>query len=135
MSVIFGASTDLGHPRHSSRFIGPLFHWLFPSWPPERVDEAVIVVRKFAHGYEYLILCWLAWRLFRSRDRLIPGRWPVSVAWKSWALATAYASTDEFHQLFVPGREGAVRDVAIDSCGAAFGIGLIYIVGRIRRKW
>ena len=37
-------------------------------------------------------------------------------------LTALYASTDEFHQLFVPGRSGQVRDVLIDSCGAAIGV-------------
>mgnify|MGYP000059507674 CR=1 FL=1 len=37
-------------------------------------------------------------------------------------FAFCYASTDEFHQLFVPGRSGQVRDVLIDSCGAAIGV-------------
>ena len=33
-----------------------------------------------------------------------------------------YASTDEVHQLFVPGRSGEIRDVLIDSAGSATGI-------------
>ena len=35
-----------------------------------------------------------------------------------------YACSDEIHQLFVLGREGAVRDVIIDTCG---GIVLVLI--------
>lgn len=30
-----------------------------------------------------------------------------------------YACTDEYHQLFVPGRSGQLRDVMIDAVGAA----------------
>ena len=37
-------------------------------------------------------------------------------------ISTGYASTDEIHQMFVPGREGKVFDVMIDSCGAFCGI-------------
>lgn len=33
-----------------------------------------------------------------------------------------YAASDEFHQLFVEGRNGNVRDVLIDFCGAILGI-------------
>ena len=35
------------------------------------------------------------------------------------ALTFFYACTDEFHQLFVPGRAGRFSDVLIDSSGAA----------------
>jgi VanZ family protein len=42
----------------------------------------------------------------------------------SWALTAillvaAYASLDEFHQLFVPGRTAAVTDVLLDTAGGA----------------
>ncbi len=37
-------------------------------------------------------------------------------------LCTAYASSDELHQYFVPGRSCELRDVFIDSCGAVLGI-------------
>ena len=45
------------------------------------------------------------------------------------AGADLYACTDEFHQIFVPGREGAFRDVIIDTCG---GITLILLYNLIR---
>ncbi|UYJ41604.1 MAG: VanZ family protein [Lachnospiraceae bacterium] len=37
----------------------------------------------------------------------------------SWMIAVLYACTDEYHQLFVPGRSGQLRDVMIDAVGAA----------------
>ena len=37
-------------------------------------------------------------------------------------IVILYASTDEFHQLFVPGREGTFRDVLIDTSGAIIAI-------------
>ena len=33
-----------------------------------------------------------------------------------------YACSDEFHQLFIPGRSGEFRDVMIDSTGGIIGI-------------
>lgn len=33
-----------------------------------------------------------------------------------------YACTDEFHQLFVPGRAGRLFDVGVDTAGACFGL-------------
>lgn len=45
-----------------------------------------------------------------------------------------YASTDEFHQYFVPGRSAEIRDVLIDSLGALTGILLIVIIRKIIKK-
>lgn len=47
-----------------------------------------------------------------------------SYAW-AFALAVAYAASDEVHQLFVRGRHGSPLDVAIDAVGALIGIGLL----------
>ena len=38
-----------------------------------------------------------------------------------------YACTDEFHQLFIPGRSGEFRDVMVDTCGGIIGLILISI--------
>ena len=46
-----------------------------------------------------------------------------------WVITTAYAATDEMHQLFVPGRSGQVSDVLLDSAGAIAGLALL---GEIR---
>ena len=58
--------------------------------------------------------------------------------WRSllmaWAMATAYAATDEFHQLFVDGRAGAVLDVCIDAAGAAVGVLIVGLVLMRNRK-
>lgn len=47
-----------------------------------------------------------------------------------WLIAVCYAATDETHQLFVPGRSGQVRDVLIDSVGAAIGVLLATLAAR-----
>ncbi len=62
------------------------------------------------------------------------------IALAAFAFSTLYAASDEFHQLFVPGRAGLFTDVAIDSCGAALGSALAALVAwrrracRIRRR-
>ena len=43
-------------------------------------------------------------------------------------ICVAYASSDELHQYFVPGRSCEIRDVFIDSCGAALGILIITLL-------
>ena len=51
----------------------------------------------------------------------------------SWLIGTAYAMTDEIHQLFVPGRSGELRDVCIDSLGVITGI-IIFLIILICRE-
>jgi VanZ family protein len=67
------------------------------------------VLRKCAHMTEYAILAIL---LVRAT---------ASYAW-AFALAVAYAASDEFHQLFVRGRHGSPIDVGIDAVGALIGL-------------
>jgi VanZ family protein len=69
------------------------------------------VLRKCAHMTEYAILAVL---LVRATG---------SYAW-AFALAVAYAGTDEFHQTFVRGRHGSPIDVGIDAVGALIGLTL-----------
>ena len=56
------------------------------------------------------------------------GTWLQAVA-AGW-LAVLYAATDEFHQTFVPSREGCIRDVAIDSCGVALALLALWLCCR-----
>jgi VanZ family protein len=55
--------------------------------------------------------------------------------YKSIALTVAvcviYATSDEIHQLFVPGRGGQVKDVIIDNAGVIAGIGIYLTMSRI----
>jgi VanZ family protein len=39
-------------------------------------------------------------------------------------LATLYAATDEFHQLYIPGRTASPMDVGVDAIGSLIGLGL-----------
>ena len=76
------------------------------------------LLRKLAHFGEYLLLGLLLYALLRRRFS------PVAAAGLALVLAAAFACTDEWHQLSVPGRDGNLRDVLIDSAGAVAGVGL-----------
>ena len=56
--------------------------------------------------------------------------------WLLLALAAtaAYAATDEFHQLFVPGRSGQLKDVLIDTAGGALGLVLLALILYLKRR-
>ena len=46
----------------------------------------------------------------------------------SWLIGTAYAMTDEIHQLFIQGRSGSFTDTIIDFIGCLFGLIIIKLV-------
>jgi len=68
-----------------------------------------ILVRKAGHFFAYFILAGLLTYGYQKSSRLRPGL--------ILALVFLYACTDEFHQVFVPGRSGEFRDVLIDTSG------------------
>lgn len=84
---------------------------------PGRVYELCVLlstpVRKAAHITEYTLLYLSV--LFALKRRRSEGRtWPA----QAFMITVFYACTDEFHQIFIPGRAGLVTDVLIDSIGA-----------------
>jgi VanZ family protein len=73
-----------------------------------------------AHFIEYMILAALLWQaVSRSGAR---GRRALAVA---FALTVLYALSDEFHQMFVPGRVADVRDVLTDVTGALVALAIL----------
>ncbi len=72
---------------------------------------ANFIVRKCAHFLEYMILAILYFNVAKLYfDKKI-------VIISTIVFVFVYACSDEFHQLFVLGREGAFRDVLIDTFG------------------
>jgi VanZ family protein len=58
----------------------------------------------------------------------------VRVAIGAVLLATFYGMTDEFHQMYVPGRTAALDDLAADALGAATAAVLLLAWAIIRRQ-
>ena len=115
-----------------------------------------LVVRKTAHFLEDLVLgfClavnvrdWKWTRISRTPDALdVPQASAsahssaVSAALNArlmvlaWLIGTAYAVTDEIHQLFVPDRACAFADVCIDATGVAVGVVMCVMKGESRSR-
>ncbi len=130
MLLIFAASTDLMSAEHTSRFIGPLLHWLRPNISPATVAAVQLLVRKVAHLTEYAVLAILLRRAFQmSRDR---GSWRRPAV--ALLVCGCYACLDEFHQSFVPSRTASAVDVLIDTCGAVAGLLAYELFLRSRRR-
>jgi len=86
-------------------------------------DWADKFVKKGGHVIGYAILALLYWRAFEFKR---------NKRWVAWLLVLLYASTDEFHQSFVPGRHPTIWDVMIfDNLGALISL---WLVARHRKQ-
>ena len=91
------------------------------------VDQQLLtfLVRKGAHIFAYFVLGILMfnalWRVDLSKFKF---NYPVGL---SIIVCAFYAASDEFHQLFVSGRSGEIRDIIIDNCAATVGVFIISI--------
>ena len=83
----------------------------------ENHASMAFLIRKIAHFTLYFILgIFSAATMFSftaKHHRSLSAGW-----FTAWSFCIFYASTDEFHQLFVPGRTGRFLDIGIDSLGA-----------------
>jgi len=123
LAFISFASSDDFNASNTSRIIGPLVLWLFPSTSPETLAVVHFIMRKIAHFTEYAILGFLAARAFRTSPRpAIQQRWFLICA----ALVVVYALLDEYHQSFVPSRTASIYDSMIDMAGGLTALVFIY---------
>jgi VanZ family protein len=126
IAAIQAFASDSFSANETSRFIGPLLHWLFPASDAESIAAVHLAIRKSAHLVEYAILSLLALRAFRmSFDR--PLAW---LAAASLVLALIVAVVDESRQAAAANRTGALSDVALDMGGAA---SALVLAGAVRR--
>ena len=78
------------------------------------------IVRKLAHFgiYTALGIASIAFlvtlNISKAKQTLITTVWGI-----------LYASTDEFHQTFINGRNGSILDVILDTSGVIFGIAIV----------
>ena len=91
--------------------------------------------RKLSHMGEYSVLALLLWHAIRNSRIMVEHGWKWSQAALALALVFLYAGTDEFHQAFVPGRTGQFSDVMIDTAGGALGLALLWLAGKVFRRW
>ena len=81
----------------------------------EYLHDANIPVRKLAHVSEFAILFILS---LRAMARSLPvAKTALSLDFYAFVLSFLYASSDEWHQSFVPGRSAKFEDVLVDMTG------------------
>ncbi len=80
------------------------------------------LVFKTLHFCEYALLFVLWFRAFNHNEEQNGGK---KRFWGAFILSFIWAVLDEIHQLFVPTREGTIRDILIDTTGMFFAFYLI----------
>jgi len=85
---------------------------------------------KSGHSIGYALLSGVLLRAFAG-GRLRGVTWARGLL--AIVLATLYGVTDEFHQLFVPGRSADRYDVLADCVGASLGVALGWLASAARR--
>ncbi|MFC5711458.1 VanZ family protein [Thalassorhabdus alkalitolerans] len=84
------------------------------------------IIRKLVHLAAFGLLAVFFWLALRGK------RYQYILA---WGLATAYGAIDEWHQTFVPGRDGVFSDVLINSAGALIALSFVYVIqAKMERK-
>jgi len=140
MLVIFLFSNSPGDESGETSYaFGKLFCQIFVPGYEEMTlaeqDELALLldhpIRKLAHFTEYFILGALLVGIPTFKVKADYRKYGLI----AWGIACLYAVTDEVHQLFVPGREGALKDVLLDSSGALFGVlfGLLMVMVFLKR--
>lgn len=129
-ALVFLFSTGEFSQERTGGILRPFLEWVFGAIPDERFAAIQFLIRKTAHVAVYATLSALWFRALRG----------PRAGWKpAWALVALLAGMlvalgDEFHQSFVPTREGNPWDVLLDSFGALLAQAAIFWSARRRMK-
>lgn len=138
MALIFWFSAQEAQASQnlSGGFIERLLSIILPSFDTmdeasrlSLIDSLQTIVRKCAHAGVYAILGIFVYN-FMSTFSLSSARTLVIAL----ALCAIYASSDEIHQYFVPGRSCELRDVCIDSLGSLAGMALCNVIFYVNKR-
>ena len=83
-------------------------------------------IRKMAHFTEYACMGILVYVLCVQWMKRGKRLWLLNIVW-----VAVSAAADEFHQLFVPGRDGNIADVCLDTFGGTVGLLFCILTGML----
>lgn len=127
MGVIFALSSQSGEDSAGlsdkiAEALNGFIMWFFAGNPPDflagLISPESIFIRKLGHISEFAVLGVLMTALL----------YRLGMSWYlglSLIICSLYAASDEFHQIFVPGRGPSFIDVLIDMSGSLIGILLL----------
>lgn len=84
-------------------------------------NTLTFLIRKAAHMSEYALLLFF---IYYGLKKSTTYKYTLLL---SLLVTFLYACSDEFHQLFIPGRSGQLKDVLIDTIGGLFMLLVIYL--------
>lgn len=93
------------------------------------LERTESVIRKIAHFSIYTLVGFLLMALASTYNLKENKKIIISLC-----IGALYATSDEIHQLFIPGRSGQITDVILDSMGVLLGILLILTVLEVYKK-
>ena len=103
--------------------VSPAFSRANPTTQNAAVELLSFFERKAAHMFLYFVLILLLWLAFlpliQGKKRQVP---------LAAVLCAMLASLDEYHQTFIPGRSGELRDVCVDLAGASIAVLLVAVL-------
>lgn len=136
--IIFGFSSQDGEKSGSiSRRITEKIATLIPQIQKENeiekeniMNTMESIIRKMAHFSIYTVVGLLLMSLVSTYNIKEKNRLIITLI-----TGIIYASSDEIHQSFVPGRSPMITDVVIDTMGVILGILLIILGKKIIKKY
>jgi VanZ family protein len=113
-----------GNSLAATRIIIKTISYVIPLNADEKGIDSLVsrynhIVRKIAHGTVYFVF-----GVSTARNFVLSGIGKEKAFALAVLLCFAFATTDEFHQMFVPGRSGEFSDVLLDTFGGGLGIWL-----------
>ena len=127
MNLVFGFS---GQDGEQSSGISYKISMLITGNNEEIAKIIEPYIRKIAHFSEYAVGAILIYLLIYTFPKVPSKIRNIS----SIIITIIYAISDEIHQLYIPGREGKIVDVYIDTLGIITGILFINLIIKIINK-
>jgi VanZ family protein len=134
LGLIVMESSDTFSAEHTSRFLYPLFHFLF-KLDLLHFDVFHHYLRKTGHVVGYFMLSLFLFGSWRATLRSPSGpRWAPGWAGIAFFMSAFVASMDEWHQSYLPSRTGTWHDVVLDSSAALAAQIVIFLFIRWRSR-
>ncbi|MFC1708692.1 VanZ family protein [Candidatus Omnitrophota bacterium] len=89
------------------------------SVPGQELPKTMILPDYLLHFLEYLPFGFLVCRAIKNTKESFSAK---KIIFFSILLVALYAASDEFHQMFVPGRFASLSDLLCDGLGATIGV-------------
>jgi len=97
--------------------------------PAKTLASTDEIIGRFLHIGEYLMLGFLVIRAVSWNRAIRVGNALLSVG-----LSILYALSDEFHQIYVPGRAFQVADLLLDLVGILIGVGIYFFINKSQNE-